>query len=101
MNTRTRSLSETWKSNSNIPGNISIMNSILDLHRPLRAQRRAFTLLEIMLVVAIIALLAGVAIVKMGGTLEEASDTATIAQIKGLDVALLTYRAKAGNYPTT
>lgn len=101
MNTPVRWLSVVWKYNSNTPGNICIMNSTLSQLRPLRAQRSGFTLLEIMLVVAIIALLAGVAIVKMGGALEEASDTAARAQIEGFKVALISYRAKGGNYPST
>ena len=54
-----------------------------------------------MLVVMIIALLAGIAIVKMGGALEDASNTAALAQIQGFKVALLSYRAKGGNYPST
>ena len=101
MNSPAPSLSVVWKSNSNIPGNISIMNSTLVLPRPLRTQRRGFTLLEIMLVVMIIALLAGIAIVKMGGALDEAGDATAKAQINNLSVALLSYRAKGGNYPSS
>src|SRR4051794_15499636 len=51
--------------------------------------------------VAIIGLLAGVAIVEVGGAVEEASDTAAKSQIKGFEVAILSYRAKGGNYPST
>ena len=65
------------------------------------SRRGGFTLLEIMLVVMIIALLAGIAIVKMGSTLDEAGDATAKAQINSIKVALLTYRSKAGNYPTT
>jgi general secretion pathway protein G len=77
------------------------MNLTHDLQRPLRAQKRGFTLLEIMLVVMIIALLAGIAIVKMGPALDEAGDATAKAQINNLSVALLSYRAKGGNYPST
>jgi general secretion pathway protein G len=77
------------------------MNVTLDQLRPLRQQRRGFTLLEIMLVVMIIALLAGIAIVKMGGALDEAGDATAKAQLNNLSVALLTYRSKGGNYPST
>jgi len=61
----------------------------------------AFTLLEIMLVVMIIALLAGLAIYNMGSTLNTAGRTTASAHLNSFDVALLNYRAKAGFYPTT
>ena len=66
-----------------------------------RSASSAFTLLEIMLVVMIIALLAGVAIINMQGTLIEAESTKATAQLQQIDTALVSYRAKAGFYPTT
>ena len=54
-----------------------------------------------MLVVMIIALLAGIAIINMGGALGEAEDVKAKAQIEQFGTALLSYRAKAGFYPTT
>ena len=63
--------------------------------------RAGFTLLEIMLVVMIIALLAGIAIVNYGGVFNTASEAAARAQISDFKIGLLTYRTKAGFYPTT
>lgn len=60
-----------------------------------------FTLLEIMLVVMIIALLAGIAILNMTGTMNEAGYSTAKAHLQQFDVALLSYRAKAGFFPTT
>jgi len=99
VNTPAPLLSEMWRFNSNILGN-RFMNLTPDLSRPLRAQHRGFTLLEIMLVVMIIALLATIAIVNMGGVFDTAGDATARAQIQNLNVALLSYRSKAGNYPT-
>jgi len=66
-----------------------------------RSTRAAFTLLEIMLVVMIIALLAGIAIINMGGALNDAGETTVKAHLQQFEVVLLSYRAKAGFYPTT
>jgi len=101
MNTQPQWLSVVWRYNSNILGNIFRMNATFDPSRPLRSQRRGFTLLEIMLVVMIIALLATIAIVNMGGVFDTAGDATARAQIQNLNVALLSYRSKAGNYPTS
>lgn len=77
------------------------MNAVLELKRPARASRSGFTLLEIMLVVMIIAMLAGIAIINMGGALNDAGESTAKAQVQSFDVALLSYRAKAGFYPST
>ena len=66
-----------------------------------RSSTAGFTLLEIMLVVMIIALLAGIAILNMGGAINEAGYSTVKAHLQQFDVALLSYRAKAGFYPTT
>ncbi len=76
------------------------MNSIpKSFARPSARRRAGFTLLEIMLVVMIIALLAGVAIYNMGDMFGEAQETTAKSNITTFGTALLTYRAKAGNYP--
>lgn len=78
------------------------MNSLPKTLRLRSAHRRTgFTLLEIMLVVMIIALLATVAISNMGDMFGQAQETTAVTTTKQLETALLTYRAKAGNYPTT
>ena len=60
-----------------------------------------FTLLEIMMVVMIIALLAGAAIYAMKDQFGVAGDAKARSDINGLNTALMMYRAKNGFYPTT
>jgi general secretion pathway protein G len=61
----------------------------------------AFTLLEIMLVVTIIALLMGAAIYKMTGTTEYAKHVKISADIQGIGTQLKLYESMNGFYPTT
>ncbi len=63
--------------------------------------KAAFTLLEIMLVVMIIALLAGSVFMMVGDQLEEARESRAQADIKSIGVYLMMYNAKSGSYPTT
>ena len=60
-----------------------------------------FTLIEIMLVLAIIALLAGTAIFKLGGVLSTGEKSRVKADLNALQISLLNYKIAAGNYPTT
>jgi general secretion pathway protein G len=70
--------------------------------RPLHlASRAAFTLLEIMLVVMIIALLAGAAIYMMGGNVEVARDVRLKTDIQGISTQIKVYSIATGSYPTT
>lgn len=70
--------------------------------KPLRrAGAAAFTLLEIMLVVMIIALLAGSAIYLMRGNVDEARRTRCEADIEGIKTQLQLYEVHNGNVPTT
>lgn len=66
-----------------------------------RAAAAAFTLMEIMLVVTIIALLAGLAIFKMGGVVGVGETAAARADLQSFRTALVAYRATAGTYPST
>lgn len=61
----------------------------------------AFTLLEIMLVVMIIAMLAGSAIMMFGNSFGEAKDGITRAEIQSLRTPLMMYEAKNGAPPST
>src|SRR4030067_3795625 len=60
-----------------------------------------FTLIEIMVVLIIIGLLAGIVVPRLMGRTEEAKRTKTAVQIKNLQSALDLYRLDSGNYPTT
>ena len=66
-----------------------------------RGSLAGFTLIEIMLVLAIIALLAGTAIFKLGGVLSTGEQTRIKEDIKAIEVALLSYKIAANGYPTT
>src|SRR5580698_11370416 len=61
----------------------------------------AFTLVEIMLVVAIIGILAALVIPKIAGKSEQARETATMADIRGgIKSALDQYNVDMGTYPS-
>jgi general secretion pathway protein G len=67
----------------------------------LRKNQSAFTLLEIMLVVTIIALLLGAAIYKLGGNVEYSRHVRVAADIQGIGTQLKLYESMNGFYPTT
>jgi general secretion pathway protein G len=67
----------------------------------MRKRESAFTLLEIMLVVTIIALLLGTAIYKLGGNVEFAKHTRVSADIQGISTQLKLYESMNGFLPTT
>lgn len=69
------------------------------LHRP--SASSGFTLLELLVVVAIIGLLAGYVGPKYFGQLGKAESKAARAQIVALEKALDQYRLDVGRYPTT
>jgi general secretion pathway protein G len=66
------------------------------------ASRRGMSLVEIMVVIAIIGVLMTVVAVNVVGYLDEANASATKIQIKNMESALTTYAAKhRGKYPST
>lgn len=83
---------------------------MLSINRTLRPRRshatsqtrRAFTILEILIVIALIAALAGASIVALnklfGGGQEQVAE---IFVNEGVDPALMAYRLNIGRYPTT
>lgn len=67
---------------------------------PMRS-RRAFTLLEIIVVIIVLALLAGLVAPQIFGRVGEARGTTARTQIELLGTALDNYRLDNGSYPTT
>jgi general secretion pathway protein G len=65
----------------------------------MKNRQSAFTLLEIMLVVAIIGVLLAAAIYKMSPALGVAKSTVTRADIQGIRTMLLSYNGLNGSYP--
>ena len=64
-----------------------------------RNRRRGFTLLEMMMVVVLIGILAGVSVVALGGAAERARISTTITKMRSLKNALETYNGQYGTYP--
>ncbi|MGB2822209.1 MAG: type II secretion system major pseudopilin GspG [Phycisphaerae bacterium] len=62
--------------------------------------RRGFTLIEVLLVIAIIGVLAGVFIFAIGGTQERANKDAARLLVKQVCGALERYKLHIGHYPT-
>ncbi|MBI5038649.1 MAG: type II secretion system major pseudopilin GspG [Nitrospirae bacterium] len=62
---------------------------------------RGFTLIEIMVVLIIIGLLAGIVVPKLMGRTEEAKRIKTAVQIKNLQSSLDLYKLDSGVYPST
>jgi general secretion pathway protein G len=64
-------------------------------------QRSGFTLLELVVVIIVLGLLAGLVAPQIIGRLSDAKSTTARTQIELLSVALDGYRLDNGNYPTT
>jgi general secretion pathway protein G len=63
--------------------------------------RRGFTLIELIVVIIVLGLLAGLVAPQIMGRLSEAKSTTAKTQIELLSVALDNYRLDNGAYPTT
>lgn len=70
------------------------------MHSSLR-DKRGFTLIEIMVVIAILALLAALVAPKIIGRSDDAKIADTKVQIKNFETALKLYKLDNGNYPST
>ena len=64
------------------------------------SSQAGFTLVEMLVVIAIIGILAGLVFVNLGGKAGEARVTAADFQIKQIETALKIYRTELGRYPT-
>lgn len=69
-------------------------------HRELRAER-GFSLVELLVVIIILGLLAGLVGPRLWGKVEKSQREATRAQIELFGAALDQYRLDVGSYPTT
>jgi general secretion pathway protein G len=67
----------------------------------MKRNQRAFTLLEIMIVVSIIVILLGLAISKIGNPTGFAKSTAVRADLQAIGTQLQLYESMNGFYPTT
>ena len=65
------------------------------------SKRSGFTLVEIILVVVIIGILAGIAIPRMGGRTEQAKISQAKSNITALSVAIQEYEMMNGEYPSS
>jgi general secretion pathway protein G len=63
--------------------------------------RKGFTLLELMVVIIILGVLAGLVLPRFMGRTEEAKRTKAKLQIENLEAALKLYKLDNGSYPTT
>ena len=66
---------------------------------PLRRQN-AFTLVEMLLVLVILAVLAAIVIPKFSGRAQQAKEAAAKTQIKSIELGLDSYEVDTGSYPS-
>lgn len=78
-----------------------MMTSNQPNQRPRRRAEAGFTLVELMVVVAIIAILATIVGVNVIGQMDEASVAQAQAQIKNFKTALMAYRIKFNRFPNS
>jgi general secretion pathway protein G len=79
------------------------IKGILNLKLGLEFERKSlngFTLVELMVVVAVIGVLAGIVLAAAGGVQKKAARDQTKAEIKTICVALENFKASTGAYPT-
>lgn len=65
------------------------------------SKKAGFTLVELLLVVTILGVLAGIAVMNLGGAGEEARIRATQSDIATIQQAVTTYEIRTGKYPSS
>jgi general secretion pathway protein G len=73
-------------------------NMFIKLLKKMRSQK-GFTLIELVFVVVILAILAGVALINLGSTDTDAKVSAAKTDMRTLATAIKVYKAKTGTYP--
>jgi general secretion pathway protein G len=80
----------------------SIFPMLLPTHSKLRRAARAFTLLEILIALAILGLLVGLAVADLGGIFDNSRISAAKIFVQdGIKTPLFTYKMAMGSYPST
>jgi len=74
---------------------------LISLRSRMRRGSRGFTLIELMVVIVILGILAGLIIPRIMGRPDEARQTKARIMIEGIETALKLYRLDNGFYPTT
>lgn len=64
-------------------------------------RRRAFTLLEVLMVIVILGVLAALIVPQFGGTKDKADNDAAALQIRNIENQLELFKAHVGRYPTS
>jgi prepilin-type N-terminal cleavage/methylation domain-containing protein len=64
-----------------------------------RSEESGFTLIELMIVIVILGVLAGIVIFAVGGITDNGNVAACKSDVKTVDVAVEAYKAKNGNFP--
>lgn len=72
---------------------------IMSFHRYLRGT--AFTLIELMLVVAVIGIVAGIVLAAAGGVQKKAARDQTLAEVRTMSLAIERYRSDRGSFPAS
>lgn len=71
------------------------------LKQKLRKTQKGFTILEVMIVIAILGMMASLVVGNLMDSADEAKVQSTAIEIKNLESILDLYKLKAGQYPTT
>jgi general secretion pathway protein G len=73
---------------------------MLNRVRDLRKDEGGFTLVELLIVIVVLGVLAGIVVFGVGTFRQDAVDAAKAADCKTVEVAAEAYNAKTGNYPS-